>query len=167
MPVIGGVVVRIRPEIATDGALGIGVQRIALTDLQRGPLDAVVIGFQRTVDASTLILRGIGQFLTNLGDPQVQGPVGMVTTVGLVRTELPPVFFVWLVAVLSANLAVVNALPFPPMDGGRVAMTLLKRVTGTRITPALERSVYLAGFVALMALLAWVTFFDIQRLGGG
>ena len=39
-------------------------------------------------------------------------------------------FFVWLIAVLSANLAVVNALPFPPMDGGRIAMSLLKRVTG-------------------------------------
>jgi regulator of sigma E protease len=155
------------PTEATSGALGIGVQRILLTDLQRGPLDAVVVGFQRTIEASTLILRGIGQFLTNLGDPQVQGPVGMVSTVGLVRTELPPVFFVWLIAVLSANLAVVNALPFPPMDGGRIAMSLLKRVTGNRITPALERSVYLAGFVALMALLAWVTLFDIQRLGGG
>jgi regulator of sigma E protease len=163
------VAVTLRPpdQAATQGALGISFNRVALTDLQRGPLDAVVVGFQRTIEASTLILRGIGQFLTNLDDPQVQGPVGMVTTVGLVRTELPPVFFVWLVAVLSANLAVVNALPFPPMDGGRVAITLLKRATGNRITPALERSVYLAGFVALMALLAWVTFFDIQRLGGG
>ena len=75
------------PEQLADGTLGIGVQRIALTDVQRGPLDAVVVGLQRTIEASTLILRGIGQFLTNLSDPQVQGPVGMVTTVGLVRTE--------------------------------------------------------------------------------
>ena len=50
----------------------------------------------------------------------------MVDTVGAVRTELPPVFLLWLIGLLSANLAVVNALPFPPMDGGRVAMALVK-----------------------------------------
>ena len=91
----------------------------------------------------------------------------MVDTVGIVRTTLPPVFLLWLVGVLSANLAVVNALPLPPLDGGRAAMAIAKRFFGTRITPMLEQRVYLVGWLGLMAFLVWITMFDIRRLGGG
>lgn len=155
------------PAEATNGALGIGVQSLPTADIQRGPLDAVVIGFQRTVDASTLILRGLQDLIRNLGDPPVQGPVGMVDTVGAYRTQLPPVFLLWLIGVLSANLAVVNALPLPPLDGGRALMAILKRLFQERITPLVEQRVYLAGWVGLMAFLVWITMFDIRRLGGG
>jgi regulator of sigma E protease len=127
----------------------------------------VTTGFQRTIDASTLILRGLQDLVRNLANPPVQGPVGMVDTVGIVRTTLPPVFLLWLVGVLSANLAVVNALPLPPLDGGRAAMAIIKRLFGTRITPLLEQRVYLIGWLGLMAFLVWITMFDIRRLGGG
>lgn len=152
-------------DAGRQGALGVGVA-IGFEDYQRSPVDAIATGFQRTVDASTLILRGLQDLLRNLANPPVQGPVGMVDTVGIVRTTLPPVFLLWLVGVLSANLAVVNALPLPPLDGGRVAMSVLKRLFGTRITPLLEQRVYLIGWLGLMAFLVWITMFDIRRLGG-
>ncbi len=153
-------------DAGQQGALGI---RLALSfeEMQRGPVDAIVTGFQRTVDASTLILRGLQDLVRNLTNPPVQGPVGMVDTVGIVRTTLPPVFLLWLVGVLSANLAVVNALPLPPLDGGRALIAVLKRFLGTRITPMLEQRVYLLGWLGLMAFLVWITMFDIRRLGGG
>ncbi len=156
-------------DAGQQGALGI---RLAMSyqdlqELHRGPLDAIVIGFQRTIDASTLILRGLQDLVRNLANPPVQGPVGMIDTVGTVRTTLPPVFLLWLVGVLSANLAVVNALPLPPLDGGRAAMALAKRFFGTRITPLLEQRVYLVGWLGLMGFLVWITMFDIRRLGGG
>lgn len=153
-------------DAGKPGALGI---RLALgfEDMQRGPVDAIVTGFQRTIDASTLILRGLQDLIRNLANPQVQGPVGMVDTVGIVRTTLPPVFLLWLVGVLSANLAVVNALPLPPLDGGRAAMAVLRRLFGTRISPLFEQRVYLIGWLGLMAFLVWITMFDIRRLGGG
>jgi regulator of sigma E protease len=65
---------------------------------------------------------------------------------------------------LSANLAVFNLLPFPPMDGGRMAMALVQAASRNRISPATERLVYLTGFVMLMTLLVLVTWSDIQRL---
>ncbi len=65
----------------------------------------------------------------------------------------PPVIFIYLIALLSANLAVVNALPLPPLDGGRVAVSLIQAALGNRVSVAFERYVYLAGFVFLMALL--------------
>lgn len=166
---VNDVPVTLRPAAeASKGALGIGIQGPAATeDIQRAPLDAIAVGFQRTLDASTLILRGLQDLVRNLTDPPVQGPVGMVDTVGSFRTQLPPVYLFWLIGVLSANLAIVNALPLPPLDGGRVLMALLGRAFGKRITPALERNVYLAGWVGLMAFIAWITLFDVRRLVGG
>jgi regulator of sigma E protease len=153
-------------EIATQGALGVRILALPQEEVTRGPLEAVVIGFARTVEASTLILRGVAELVTNLANPPVAGPVGIVGIVGEVRAELPPVFLVWLVGLLSANLAIINALPFPPMDGGRVAIALIKATGKNRISPATERAVYLTGFALLMALLVWVTAQDIGRLVG-
>ena len=70
--------------------------------------------------------------------------------------------------ILSANLAVVNILPFPPLDGGRMLMITLKRVFGARISLRAEQLTYIVGFVFLFAFIIWVTGFDIIRsLGGG
>ena len=124
------------------------------------PLTAIQKGFARTVDASTLILRGLGGLISNIGNPQVSGPVGIVGAIGTVREQLPPVFLIWLIGLLSANLAVVNALPFPPLDGGRAAVALIQAATNNRIGVAAERLVYLTGFIILMGLLVWLTLFD-------
>jgi regulator of sigma E protease len=149
---------------AEQGALGIQAQALLYGDpVPRDPISAVGVGVTRTVDASTLILRGLGDLIVNIGDPQVSGPIGIVRIVGEVRQELPPVFLVWLVGLLSANLAVVNALPFPPMDGGRIAISLVQRLSGNRISAAAERLVYLTGFILLMALLVWISYFDLAR----
>jgi regulator of sigma E protease len=135
--------------------------------IEREPLAAVAVGADRTLDAATLILRALGDFITNLTDPQVSGPIGIVGAIGVVRAEAPPIFMVYLVALLSANLAVINALPFPPLDGGRVAVSLIQAVSNNRISEAAERLVYLTGFILLILLIVWISYFDIQRLGGG
>ncbi len=156
------------PADVTKGVLGIGIQgAIPTEDIQRGPIDALAIGFQRTIDASTLILRGLQDLVRNLANPPVQGPVGMVDTVGSFRTQLPPGL-----PVLAHRgavgeprgrqlAAVAAARRWPGADGG--PWPLLRR----RITPKLERNVYLAGWVGLMAFLAWITLFDVRRLVGG
>ncbi len=152
-------------EAAEQGALGVRFVALPTEEIQRGPVDAMTTGFRRTLDAATLILRGLGDLVANITNPPVSGPVGIVDAIGQVRAQLPPVFLLWFVGLLSANLAVVNALPFPPLDGGRVAVALIQAVTGGRISVAAERLAYLVGFILLMSLLAWITFFDIQRLG--
>lgn len=158
---------RPRAEVGQSrGALGVRIVAMPQEDITRDPLEAAQVGLARTLEASTLILRGVGELITNLGDPPVAGPIGIVGIVGDVRTELPPVFLIWLVGLLSANLAVINALPFPPMDGGRVAVALVQAASRNSLSPATERMVYLTGFVMLMALLVWVTAQDIGRLVG-
>ena len=74
----------------------------------------------------------------------------------------------YVAGILSANLAVVNILPFPPLDGGRMLMITLKRIFGARISLRAEQLTYVVGFVFLFAFLIWITGFDIIRsLGGG
>ena len=129
----------------------------------------MAIGLQRTVEASTLILRGVAELIGALfqgpgAELPVAGPLGIADLVGGVRESAPPVVLVWLVGLLSANLAVINVLPFPPMDGGRMAMALIQAVSRNRVSPAAERVVYLTGFVMLMTLLVIVTMADIGRL---
>jgi len=159
------VAVTLRQPGPDQGALGIRDLRFVPSNVTHDPLTAVTLGVRRTIDAATIVLRGLGQLVTNIDNPPVSGPVGMVDIIGQVRSIGQPIWLLWLFGVLSANLAVVNVLPFPPLDGGRVAVAIIQRATGNRISVAAERLAYLTGFVLLMALLIWVTFFDIQRLG--
>jgi regulator of sigma E protease len=88
----------------------------------------------------------------------------MIDIVGQVRVAFPPVFLLWFIGLLSANLAVINLLPIPPLDGSRMVMGVVQAVSGNRVSPEAERLVYLTGWLALMAFLVWVTISDIGRL---
>ena len=76
---------------------------------------------------------------------------------------------IYLTALLSANLALVNILPFPPLDGGRMLVILLKAIPryGQRISLRAEQLTYAVGFVALFTFLIWITVFDIAKQVGG
>ena len=72
-------------------------------------------------------------------------------------------------AILSANLALVNILPFPPLDGGRMLVIVLKAIPrfGQKISLRAEQLTYAVGFVALFTFLIWITVFDIAKQVGG
>ena len=76
----------------------------------------------------------------------------------------PPVVFL-LAAIISANLALVNVLPFPPLDGGKILIMFVKRVFGARGVGAVEQWAYIAGIRLLLAFIGWITYFDIVRGG--
>lgn len=152
------------------GALGFQVQAYDYGEQQNGLVDAMVIGLERTVETSTLVLRAVGNIVVGLlsgsGDAlgEVAGPVGMVDLVGEVRTLAPPVFMLFFVALISANLGVINLLPIPPLDGSRMVMGVVQALTGNRVSPAAERLVYFSGWVLLMVFMVVVTFSDIQGI---
>ena len=155
----------------TSGALGISFGReIAYT--QNAPADAFQMAVAQTGKALTLIWNGLGQLADSVVNrptqaPPVTGPIGIASQVGDVFWQLGPVYTLYLAAILSANLALVNILPFPPLDGGRMVVLLLKAVAGERISVRAERLTYLVGFVALMAFLVWISYFDITAPGRG
>jgi len=169
------VTLRTAEEIAAgQGALGIGQPRMKVLDrsITYSFVDAVKTGAQWTVDALGLIVRGLGDLVSSVVDhptqaPPVSGPVGIAGQIGDVFWQLGPIFTLYVVGLLSANLAVVNILPFPPLDGGRMLMITLKRLLGARMSLRAEQLTYTIGFVVLFAFLIWITGFDIARGLGG
>jgi regulator of sigma E protease len=160
---------------AGKGALGVSDLTATTTSvtIQYGFVQALQIGVQRTVDALGLIVGGLATLVDAIANrptepPPVSGPVGIATQLGDVFWQLGPTLTLYVAGVLSANLAVVNILPFPPLDGGRMLMITLKHFFGERISLRAERVTYMVGFMFLFAFLIWVTGYDILRsLGGG
>jgi regulator of sigma E protease len=133
---------------------------------------AVGIAATEVGQALRLILGGLGSLAGSIAQdptspPEAAGPIGIAVELGNVFFVGGPILTLYLAALLSANLALVNILPFPPLDGGRIAVALLKSVGGRRISLRFERATYLVGFVFLFAFLIWITGFDIARLVGG
>ena len=158
---------------ARHGALGIENLGFVETDrsFTRNPAEAVATGVARTADAFVLILRGLGQLGESLVSrpteaPPASGPIGIAVQVGDVFWQAGPIATLYLAGILSANLALVNILPFPPLDGGRILMLAIKALAGARVSMRVERLTYLVGFVFLFAFLIWITYFDIARIGG-
>jgi regulator of sigma E protease len=174
--IVRQVEVTLRPTSEIDkehGALGIqGSSATILPDPLHYSLgEAIRIGAQRTVDALGLIVNGLGSLVGSVAKdptaaPPVSGPVGIAVGIGDVFWQLGPLFTLYVAGVLSANLAVVNILPFPPLDGGRMLMITLKRLFGARISVKAEQLTYVVGFVFLFAFLIWVTSFDVAKLAG-
>jgi regulator of sigma E protease len=137
----------------------------------RNPVDAVTTGAARTEEAFRLIADGLGQIANSIATrpteaPPASGPVGIAVQVGDVFWQAGPLATLYLAGILSANLALVNILPFPPLDGGRMLMLVSKRIAGSRVSLQAERLTYLVGFGFLFAFLIWITYFDIARIGG-
>ena len=133
---------------------------------------AVGIGAKETVRWMGLIVGGLASLVGSVAadptaPPPVSGPIGIATQIGDIFWNSGWVMTLYVAGILSANLAVVNILPFPPLDGGRMLMLTLKGIFGARISLRAEQLTYVVGFVFLFAFIIWVTGFDIIRSLGG
>ena len=166
---------------AKKGALGVkagtgGFLPVFLPQSTRyGPGDALRIGWSETTNWFGAILDGLGQLGRSIVNnpttaPPVSGPVGIATSLGDTFRNDGPIMTLYVAGILSANLALVNVLPFPPLDGGRMLMMVLRAIPrfGRRISLRAEQATSAIGFLALFGFLIWVTFFDLTRgIGGG
>lgn len=102
-------------------------------------------------------LRGQGSF------ESVTGPVGMVGIVGDAY-EFGWVYLISFTALISVNLAIINLLPFPALDGGRLFFLLIEKIKGSRINPKFANTANMIGFGILILLMVVVTFHDVVKL---
>lgn len=126
--------------------------------------DATISTYQTliaiTVGLGTL-LRDIVQLDADLS--QVAGPVGIVGLVGD-AAEFGFASLLLFTAVISLNLAVINLLPFPALDGGRLVFVAIEAITKKPIAPVWVARLNMLGFVLLMILMVAVTYSDITKL---
>jgi regulator of sigma E protease len=137
--------------------------------VQRSTWSAPIVGAGVTAQFTALTFNGLASIVTGLvrGDTQaateqVSGVVG----VGYVfdsASFLGPVFMLMIVAVISLSLAIMNSLPIPALDGGRLFVTLLFRVLKKPLTKDLEEKIHGTGFALLMVLFVLITIVDVQR----
>jgi regulator of sigma E protease len=135
------------------------------------PLKVIPRGFEEAFRQTKLMLEGIVQMFRDPGLlRQTAGPVGMaqLTHELVERSSLPQWYTMANLAILlSLNLAFLNLLPIPALDGGRLMFVLIELIRGRRITPEKEGLVHLVGFVLLIGLMFVIAFNDIRRIIGG
>lgn len=96
----------------------------------------------------------------------IAGPIGIAQVTGqAVKYGFTAVLE--FMSILSLNLAILNILPFPALDGGRLAFVFLEKVLGKKVKPAFERSTHQIGMLILFALILLVSLNDILRLTRG
>ncbi|SFH62486.1 regulator of sigma E protease [Pseudobutyrivibrio sp. OR37] len=125
------------------------------------------IKYQIYVTLSSLKLLFTGQVSVN----EVSGPVGVVTTISSVydQSVTSGIFYVFInltsiAILLSANLGVMNLLPFPALDGGRILLIIIEAIRGKKMKPEIENGINLVGFALLMLLMVVVMYNDIIKL---
>lgn len=94
---------------------------------------------------------------------QLSGPVGILSIVGQTR-EFGFAAILSLTALLSVNVGVINLLPFPAFDGGRILFLIIEKIKGSPVDPKVENTIHSIGFILLILLMIYVTFNDILKL---
>lgn len=132
-------------------------------EMKRNPVTAVGRGVQSTWDMTVMMYDIIVKLFTgDVSAKELSGPVGIVYVVND-SAKAGIIYVVYLAALLSLNLAVMNLLPFPALDGGRLLFLLIRKVTGKRVTDEMEGKIHFVGIMLLFALMIYVTWNDIVR----
>ncbi|MGN0658380.1 MAG: RIP metalloprotease RseP [Emergencia sp.] len=148
------------PVSSEDGRMVIGITPKASHNV----FTAVRNGAKMTWNMTVLMFDSLGQLLTGgVSTDEITGPVGIVNMAGQ-TSRYGISYFVYLVALMSLNLAIVNMLPVPALDGGRILLVIIRRLTGKMISDKVENAIHGAGMLLLLGLMVFVTWNDITRL---
>ena len=147
-------------EVTLSKLVGIG----APSEIKKDFLSALKYAFSKFGSIVSTMLLILGSLFTGkLGLSALSGPVGMYSVVGTVAS-LGFANLIYLTAYLSINLGVLNILPFPAFDGGRVLFVLIEAITRKKVDPKIEGYFHSIGFILIMLLMVYITFQDVLRL---
>lgn len=149
-----------------EGSLGVALARVAFerTPMLRAPWDGLMM-LLFAVQGITLGLYSVFRELITAGRlmGEVSGPVGIFMITDQARS-LGFSYILHFMAILSVNLAVLNLLPIPALDGGRIFFIALEKIKGSPVNFKLEQRAHTIGFAILIFLMALVTYRDVVRL---
>ncbi len=149
--------------VTTDGqtAIMIGVRWMTpFENRHQNPITQVT-------DVITLTLNTIAALInpsTNVGLRSMSGPIGILYVLQL-TAEQGLLILLWLVMLVNVNLAVLNLLPLPILDGGHMAFATYQKIVGKPVPPRVIGSLQAGMMLALLAMVVYISFFDVARIG--
>jgi len=153
------------PQSKGSGYLGVA----AGVDRERpGPIRAVGLGLTGFKDVVVGTFTGFWMLIS--GKISATGPDGAVGPVGIINVSKQAVQQSWypiLLAFLSFNLGLINLLPILPFDGGHIALNVVERLRGRRVSAKMLERMIAFGTVLIVMLFIFLTFNDVKRLFGG
>jgi regulator of sigma E protease len=130
-----------------------------------GPGEAMKMGYKRTkifIVQSYVTLKKLIDGL--LSAKELMGPVGILAFSFRIVSEQPLIYYVYFLGLISASLAVLNFLPFPPLDGGLVVLLIIEKIKGSALNMRTQEAIAYVGWGLVLALLVYVTFNDLMRI---
>lgn len=152
-----------------EGPLGV---TISLTEIYyppvwQRPFYGVYYGFKEALYWSKTVVFGFANIIKELAGgvvpKDIAGPVG-IFAVTSEAAKFGILALINFVGILSVNLAILNILPFPALDGGRLLFIGIETVLGRKVLPKIEATIHTVGMILLLLLILAITTHDIQRI---
>lgn len=148
----------------TDGGTLFGDIDFYVAPENKTPLTVLKHAFFRSTSTIVMIWESLFDLVTGrYGVESVSGPVGVTEALGEAAKE-GSTNFVYLAVIISMNLGVMNLLPLPALDGGRLLFQFIEIIRRKPLKPEVEGYIHFAGLVVLMILMVVITFKDIVTL---
>lgn len=135
-----------------------------VADVTYNPIKCCVRGAVMTWNLNKLMFESFGMLIRGeASSKDVSGPVGLVKVVNQTsKAGMAP--YLLLLALVSLNLALINMLPIPALDGGKILFVIIKWISGGRITDEMETKATVIGFTLLLMLAIFVTANDVRNI---
>ena len=157
-------------DTLTQGAIGIviGTSNQRVVKKSHPAWEAVPMSLGRIWSVLAISKNGIQRWIAGGPDAGLAGPVGIAQLTGEVASVGGALPLIEFMAFISISLAIVNILPIPALDGGRLVFVLIEWARrGKRVSPQREGLIHLAGFVILIGFILVMSYFDITRILNG
>lgn len=147
---------------ADQGAVGVSLGEVSIVSYNW--YESIWQGIKKTWDVGTYIIITLFAllkelFMTGKTSGQLSGPIGIAVMVGQ-ATQLGLSYVLQFTGLLSVNLAIINALPFPALDGGRILFLLIEKIKGCSVSAETEGKFHFAGMAILILLMILITYKD-------
>ena len=151
-------------NVSTIGLIGIAPSAVEHDFVRQGPLASLGLAVDHSIDIGRMMITGVGQILS--GERSVQelgGPIKIAKFSGE-QFSLGPLAFINFIALISLNLAFINLLPIPALDGGHLAFYALEAVRRKPVGPRGQELAFRTGLALVLGLMVFVTINDLVSL---
>ena len=152
-----------------EGSMGVAISNTEMEKVAWYRIDkGIVAGFKEAYYWGKIIAGGvtkmIGGLVVGRVPKDVSGPIGMYEATSAINKNQGILAVIHFFGIVSVNLAIVNVLPFPALDGGRIIFVIYEMITKKRANPRLETTINNVGMMILLGLILIITISDVSRI---